>query len=285
MAAPIRYNSVPALRQPSQFVRSMITDLVASRELGWRLFLRDLKAKYRASILGYLWLLLPPLVVTATFLLLQKAKVMNPGDLPVSYPLYILAGSTFWQLFADAAQTPMRLVNQSKSMLVKINFPREALIMAAALECLFSFCIRIAILYAYLPIFDLPPDTMGAGLFLAPISALGLLVAGLALGVLLTPFSILFQDFSQGVPLLLSLWLMATPVAYAASPSNGLLSTINRFNPISSLVELPRSLALNLETTALNACLVTTCFTLLLTLIAWALFRIALPHLISRIGS
>ncbi len=285
MPVTLRYDSVPALRHPVRLARTMLADLRASRELGWRLFLRDLKARYRASILGYLWVLLPPLVVTATFLLLQKARIMNPGELPVPYPLYILAGTTFWQLFADAAQAPMRIANQSKGMLVKINFPREALVLAAALECLFTFAIRMAILYACLPLFDLPSGSFDAGLLAAPLAAAGLLIAGLALGVLLTPFGILFQDFSQGVPLALSLWLIATPVAYVGDSTRGFLATVNRYNPLSSLVDWPRSLVLPLESDAQLACLGITGGTFLLGLLAWALFRISLPHLIARIGS
>lgn len=277
-----RYNAEPALRRPAQMVRDMAADLRASRELGWRLFLRDLKAKYRASLLGYVWVVLPPLAVTATFLLLQQAKVMNVGELPVPYALYVLAGTTFWQLFADAVQAPLKIVSQSKSMLVKINFPREALILAAALESLFTFAIRLTILCLCLPFFGLALDP---GLLAMPVAVVGLLVSGLAIGVLLTPFGILFQDFSQGLPLALSVWLIATPIAYPASQASGFLQTINKLNPLTPLIDWPRSLFLPIDSSASSAALALTAVMLGIALLAWILFRIALPHIIARIGS
>ena len=281
----IVYNAKPALRHPGAFIKQMLADLNAARELAWRLFLRDLKAKYRASILGYLWIVLPPLAVTATFLLLQNAKVINVGDLGVPYALYMLAGTTFWQLFADAAQAPLRLVSQSKGMLVKINFPREALVLAAAYETLFTFAIRFALLLCCLPFFGQPLANALPAALLAPFAAIGLLMAGLALGVLLTPFGILFQDFSQGLPLFLSVWLIATPIAYPSNPDAGLLYQLNTFNPLSALIDWPRSLALPLEAHNPSAALAITLATFALGFFAWVLFRISLPHLIARIGS
>lgn len=281
----IRYTALPALRQPSEFVRSAFRDLAASKELAWRLFLRDLKAKYRASILGYVWLLLPPVAVTATFLLLQSAKVMNVGELGVPYALYMLAGTTFWQLFADAMQAPLRIVNQSKTMLVKINFPRESLVLAAAYETVFSFIIRFAILLCCLPAFGVSLTTAFPGVLLVPIAAIGLLAAGLSIGVLLTPFGILFQDFSQGLPLVLSVWLIATPIAYASNPGSGILYTINHYNPLTYLVDWPRALILPLESSSQTTCFIISFATLAIAAIAWTLFRIALPHIVARIGS
>ena len=280
-----RYNARPALRHPGQFARAALRDLRASRELAWRLFLRDLKARYRASILGYIWIILPPLAVTATFLLLQKAKLMNVGELGVPYALYILAGTTFWQLFADAVQAPLRIVNQSKAMLVKINFPRESLVLAAAYETLFTFAIRFAILLACLPLFQIPIAEALAGALLTPLAAAGLLAAGLALGVLLLPLGVLFQDFAQGLPLFLSVWLIATPVAYPSRPDSGLLFSLNRYNPVTHLLEWPRSLLLPIEPTHPTYWLLISLSTLALAALAWTLFRISLPHIVARLGS
>ncbi|MCH6256971.1 ABC transporter permease [Puniceicoccaceae bacterium K14] len=281
----IKYDSTPALRHPLRLLYSMWTDLLASRDLAWRLFIRDLKARHRASILGYLWILLPPLAITGTFLLLQKAKVMNVGELPVPYPLYVITGTTFWQLFADAVQSPLKIVNQSKSMLVKINFPREALILTAAMETLFTFAVRISILAICLLLFHTHPSTLNSNLILLPIAITGILIVGLSIGVLLTPFGVLFQDFSQGIPLALSAWLIATPIAYPASQASGLLSQINQYNPLSSLIDWPRSLILSIDSSSQFFCITITAISIALATIAWGLFRIALPHVISRIGS
>ncbi len=284
MDAAIRYNSEPPIRRPVAFAAAMLRDLKAARELAWRLFLRDLKAKYRASILGYIWVVLPPLVVTATFMLLQNAKLMNVGELPAPYALYVLSGTTFWQLFADAVQGPLKIVSQSKGMLVKINFPRESLIMAGAMDALFTFAIRFILLLATFAYFEtsLP---LHSGLVLLPLAVIGMLVAGLAIGVLVTPLGTLFQDFSQGLPLALSLWLIATPIAYPASNVSGLITRINSLNPMTPLIEVPRNLLLSLPNPSYATWGAIIAIATAASVAAWLLFRISLPHIIARIGS
>lgn len=284
MPNAIRYDASPALRDPRRLANQMIHDLAAARELAWRLFVRDLKAKYRASILGYLWVLLPPLAVTATFLLLQQAKLMNVGELPVPYALYVLAGSTFWQLFADSVQAPLKIVSQSKGMLTKINFPRESLILAGAMDALFTFVIRSGLLLASFAYFDikLPMET---NVLLLPIAAFGLLIVGLAIGVFVTPFGMLFQDFSQGLPLALSLWLIATPVAYVGENVSGAIAQINAYNPLTQLIEVARGILLSQPNLNYAAWGYTISIAMFGGLISWLLFRVALPHIVARIGS
>lgn len=274
------YNAQPALARPVQFARGMWADLLAARELAWRLFLRDLKAKYRQSILGYFWVLFPPLALTGSFLLMQKSFLLNVGVMPVPYAIYALTGMVFWQTFADAVTTPLRIVSSSKSMLVKLNFPRESLILAGMLEVGFTFLVRVAILAVCLAIFGiLPPSAILA----LPLAFLGVLLAGTMIGVLLTPAGVLFQDFSQGLPLILSFALICTPVAYAHK-GNTLMGLLNTFNPATYLIDFGRGtlLATGLPwgpfTLIVGA-------TLLLLGMGWVLYRISLPHLIARIGS
>src|ERR671922_2550468 len=82
------YTPESPLRQPARFVREMIDDLLASRELCWRLFVRDLSAQYRSSILGYLWVFVPPLVASLPFIYLNSAGVLRIAETPIPYAAY-----------------------------------------------------------------------------------------------------------------------------------------------------------------------------------------------------
>src|SRR5688572_1078774 len=81
--------------------RAMASELWLYRELAWRFFLRDFTARYRQSLFGYAWAILPALVAVGTFAWLNRARLLPGGDTAEPYPLYVLLGVTVWQLFAQ----------------------------------------------------------------------------------------------------------------------------------------------------------------------------------------
>ena len=83
----------PVLRRPLVLIKSMLSDLTKSHGLAYRLFLRDVKARFRNSILGYIWLFLPPLATTLAFVFLNKQKVIQMDELPIAYPAYAMLGT------------------------------------------------------------------------------------------------------------------------------------------------------------------------------------------------
>ena len=109
------YTADPQLRRPEQFVRSMIADLFASRELAWRLLLRNIQSQYRRSLLGYLWALLPPLVSTLVWVFLRGARIFNVGETDIPYPAYVLVGTLLWQSFVEALNSPLRQLSAAQS--------------------------------------------------------------------------------------------------------------------------------------------------------------------------
>jgi lipopolysaccharide transport system permease protein len=96
------YTPASPLRNPGRLLREMWRDLVGSRELAWRLFVRDTSAQYRQSILGYIWVFIPPLVASLPFIYLNSQGVVRIGDTPVPYAAFAIIGTTIWQVFADA---------------------------------------------------------------------------------------------------------------------------------------------------------------------------------------
>ena len=99
-------------------------------------------------MLGYVWAFLPPIAGTFTFVLLNRSGVLVTGDSPLPYPAFVMIGTLLWQVFADAINSPIRTVTAAKTMLSKINFPREAILLSGVLEVLFNFLIRLVLLAA-----------------------------------------------------------------------------------------------------------------------------------------
>ena len=92
------YTTESRLRRPGVLVRDMLRDLFASRELAWRLFVRNTSAKYRQTMFGYVWAFLPPIVGTVVFLFLRRSGLFAVGETEVPYALFLLAGMVLWQI-------------------------------------------------------------------------------------------------------------------------------------------------------------------------------------------
>jgi lipopolysaccharide transport system permease protein len=275
------YTPGSELLAPRRFVRSMFHDLVASWELAWRLFVRDLSARYRQSLLGYAWAFLPPLATTIPFVFLRSQGLFTTAPTSIPYPAYVMIGMLFWQVFADAVQAPLKAVTAAKPMLSKIQFPPEALLMAAVGDVLFSFLIRLVLLIGVFLWYGLTPP---ATAFLTPVAVIALVVLGFMFGVLVTPLGVLYTDVTQGLTIITTFWLFLTPVVYPA-PTTGIAAVLSRVNPVSPLVMVGRDWITLGSTSYLQEFAIVSAISLLALFGGWVTYRIALPHLIARIGN
>jgi lipopolysaccharide transport system permease protein len=275
------YTPEAQLRSPGTLLGNMVRDVIASRELAWRLFVRDTSAQYRQTALGYLWAVFPPLVTSLSFILLNSSNLLTMKETGIPYPAYVIMGTVFFGLFMDALNAPLKQVNASKAMLVKINFPREALVLAAIGQVLFSFGIKLILLTATLLLFQVPFQPT---ILLAPFPLAGLLLLGIMLGVLLVPLGVLFHDITYGLTIGSSALMLLTPVVYPP-PAGGLLATITAYNPLTPLLMAAREFVVVGSGAYLPSMLVVLLAILALLFPTWLILRLALPILIERIGA
>lgn len=275
------YSPASPLREPGRMVREMGRDLLASRELAWRLFVRDRNAQFRQSALGYFWAFIPPLVASLPFVLLNAQGVVAIQGTSIPYPAFAMIGTIIWQVFVDALTAPLKTVTASKTMLARINFPREAILLSGLGMVFFNFLIRLMLLVGVFIWFKLvPPPT--APLFLVGIMAL--ILAGFVIGVLLTPLGLLYADVAQMIPIMTMFLMFLTPVLYP-EPKQGLAGAISAWNPLTPLVLATRDW-LTLGTTSHVVGFVAVSMVAgALLLVGWVLYRLALPHVIARIGN
>jgi lipopolysaccharide transport system permease protein len=276
----VEYGPESVLRRPGQLLRRMRADLKLAVGLGWRLFLRDLRAHYRQSILGYVWILIPPVVNTLLWVFLSAQGVVKVAVPGVAYPAYVLAGSVLWQMVADAITKPLQLAAQARPMLVKLAFPLEALPIASLLHVAFGSLIRFMLLAFALWWFGVSAtDT----LLFVPIGVFGLALLGTALGVLLLPAGLLYKDVEHAMPLVLQAAYYLTPIVYLA-PKAWPASLVTDLNPVSPLLILTRGWLLTGQTESLQAALLVMAVTVPGLLIGWLMFRLALPFVIERMS-
>ena len=275
------YTPGSQMRSPVKLAKAMWQDLKDSRELAWRLFVRDFSARYRQSVLGIFWAFLPALLSGLVFIVLQAKAVVNFGKVDIPYPVFVIIGTTLWQIFSESIAAPLKAVQSGKSMLAKINFPREALIVAAFYEVLFSVAIKSVVILAVMLFFKMP---LGLGLLLSIPAVLALILLGLALGLFLTPIGVLYSDIGSALPVVIQFWFFVTPVVYPP-PHSYPYSLIATFNPVGTLLVGARDLMT--KGTLLDATLFMTISAgaLLGLLVAWVIYRIAMPIIIERMSS
>ena len=275
------YTPDSQLRHPLQLLRSMWRDLMASRELAWRLMVRDISAQYRQSIFGILWAFIPPIATALVFVVLNSRKIINIGETNIPYPAFVMFGTVLWQVFVDSLNAPLKAVTASKAMLAKINFPKEALILSGIGQTLFNLSIKLLILIAVFIIFKMP---MSWGVPLSLLAIMDLVLLGITFGLLITPIGVLYTDIAQGLTVITGFWFFITPVVYPP-PTSFPFSLLAILNPVSPILAGARDLATEGVLRNPIPFFVVTFLSIVVLFITWVVYRLSIPILVERMSA
>lgn len=266
------------VRRPIALLRAMFRDLIQGQELAWRLFVRDVTSEYRDSVLGYLWILLPPIGATLVWVLLRNSGIIAPQDLKIPYILYVLSGSLLWESFVGALSRAQDSVTRNQAMLAKARPNYEGLLLASFWYICLNSAIRVVIIYVATLVFTggIPWQAFA----FAPWAIITLLLYGFMVGMLLAPFSAMFRDVQRVMGMIFGFWFMATPIVYSIDPDSPLIA----INPVAPLLLTCRDL---ITTGDFNLPILFTAYTVLTVLffvLTWAFYRISIPHIMARTG-
>jgi lipopolysaccharide transport system permease protein len=275
------YSPQSTIRKPLKLVQEMLRDVMDARYIAWRLFVRDTRARYRQTALGYLWAFLPPLALAAGLTLASEARVLTIGATEIPYAAYVIFGAVIWQTFTEVANGPIQAVSEARTMLTRVNFPREALIMAKMADAIFNFFVKLVLIAATFAWYQV---TLPITAFAAPLALAALFIFGLAVGLLLAPVAALYQDFSRGLTILLGFWFFLTPIAYPL-PKEGLFGRIVVLNPLTPLITTIRELTYVGTLSETTAFVVVTFLSLIALTVAWVLYRVSMPLVIERMSA
>lgn len=275
------YTPESSLRKPARMLREMFGDLLAGRELAWQLALRDIRAQYRQTVLGLLWAFILPLANTAAWLFIQGSGIVTLQPTVLPYPVYVFTGTILWAIFMDAVNAPLQQTITAKPMLTKINFPREALVLSGIYQTLFNAGIKISVLLTALMVMGVIP---GWGILLFPLAVMSLILAGTALGLLITPVGMLYADVGKGLPLLLQFLMYITPVVFTM-PTSGWAAAIFKLNPLTPLILTARDLLTAFTPEHLGSFFIVNIAMLALLALMWVVYRAAMPILIERMSA
>lgn len=275
------YTPDSSLARPAMMIRDMFRDLAAGRELAWRLAVRDIRAQYRQAYLGILWAFIMPLANTITWVFLSETGIVAVGDTAVPYPVYVFSGTILWSILIDALNAPLAQTNGARAMLAKLNFPREALLLSGIIKVLFNSAIKVTLLIAALVLFGITPDV--AVLWL-PFGILSLILVGTAIGLLITPVGMLYTDVGRILTLLMQFLMYVTPVVFPV-PREGWPAIVFALNPLTPLILTSRDWLTGLSPEYLGYFLAVNAIALILMLLAWIAYRLAMPILIERMSA
>lgn len=279
---PIVYTPESVLRHPKRFFGSITRDLSRSIWVGQRLAVRDLRAQYRQAALGILWALLIPLANVAAWLLLRGAGVVDPGETGIPYWLYAVIGTLCWGIFVDALNAPLAQATAARPILARVSFPPEALVVSGLIQASVSALIKVGLIFAAVLAAD-------SGIsFTAGLSVLGgaasLILAGTAVGVLVTPLGLLYTDVAKALPLLSQFLMYLAPVVYVI-PAAGLMASLIQMNPLTPLIVATRQWAAGIESTMTGALLVVDAAAVALLALVWVLYKAAMPIVVERMST
>jgi lipopolysaccharide transport system permease protein len=234
-AASLDDATKPVLRRQPRTGWSSVnfSELWAARELLLFYAIRDIKVRYKQTILGAVWVLLQPLLtmLVLSLFLGRLAGLSVPG---VPYPLFLLCGLLPWQLFAFALQqSGFSLVNEA-DVIRKVYFPRLILPIASVLAGLVDFGISSCVLIVALMFFGVMP---GPGVLLLPLLVLLVILTALAAGFWLSAINVRYRDVRYTIPFLTQVLMFVTPVAYPASSVPERWRIIYGLNPMAGIVE------------------------------------------------
>lgn len=275
------YTPDSSLNHPARMLADMFRDLIAGRELAWQLAVRDIRAQYRQTALGLFWAFILPLANTITWIFLSRSGIVSVSATTLPYPVYVFSGTIIWAIFMDAVNAPLQQTIAAKQMLAKINFPREALVVSGIYQTLFNGVIKIILLLATLLLFGIYPSWT---LLFFPLGILSLILAGTALGLLLTPVGMLYTDIGKSLPLLLQFLMYLTPVVFPI-PSSGWAATVFKLNLLTPLVLTTRDWLTGFSPDYLGSFCIVNALIIVLLLIVWMVYRIAMPILIERMSA
>jgi len=185
-----------------------LRELVRYRELVRNLVARDLKARYKSSVLGFLWCLVNPLLMMGVFTVVFT--VLMPKDIP-KYPVFILCALLPWNFFSSAVINSIGSITDNAHLIKKVYFPREVLPLSTVLSNLVNFLLALIVLFAVLFAFRV---RLTIWALLLPAIILIQVVFTLGLSLILSALNVFYRDTGIIMETVMLAWFFLTPIFY-----------------------------------------------------------------------
>jgi lipopolysaccharide transport system permease protein len=220
--------------QPTQgWVSLRLGDLWSYRELLFFLAWRDVKVRYKQTALGAAWAVLQPLALMSVFALFLGHFLKVPSD-GVPYPVFAYTALLPWTFFAQSLNAASSSLVTNANLVSKVYFPRLVLPISATLGFLIDLFVGFVLLIVMMALYSITPTW---AIVLLPLLVVFTLLTVLAAAVWLSAISARYRDVVFGLPLLVQLWLFASPIAYSSSLIPGNWKWLYALNPMVGVID------------------------------------------------
>lgn len=229
-----KHEPVTIYIKPSRGLAALnLRDLWVYRELVYFMIWRDVKVRYKQTMLGAAWAIIQPVMtmLVFTFLFGKVAKLPSDG---IPYPVFSYAALLPWGLFVNALNQGSRSLVAHNNMVTKIYFPRLILPLASVFAGMVDFIIAFVILIGLMFYYKVTPAWNV--IWTLPLFLLLALVTALGVALWLSAINVKYRDVNQALPFLTQFWLFATPVAYSSSVISAKWQIVYSLNPMAGVV-------------------------------------------------
>ena len=239
-------SELPVIRiQPSKgWVPLRLSGLWEYRELLYFLTWRDIKVRYKQTVLGAAWAIIQPFFTMVVFSVVFGRLVKVPSD-GIPYPIFSYAALVPWTFFANAVTQSSNSLVGSGDLIKKVYFPRLVIPISSVMSGVVDFALAFGVLLAMMLYFGIVPTTR---ILWLPLLLLMAFVTALGVGLWLGAMNVQFRDVRHAVPFMTQFWLFATPVAYPTSLLPESWRVVYGINPMVGVVEGFRWALLGVET-------------------------------------
>lgn len=221
------------IRPSKGWVPLRLNELWEYRELLYFLVWRDLKVRYKQTVLGAAWAIIQPFFTMVVFSIFfgRLAKIPSDG---VPYPIFAYCALLPWQLFSHALTQSGNSLVASQNLITKVYFPRLVIPLAAVLGGLVDFAIAFLVLLGMMAYYGIMPTVVVVTL---PLFLLLAIATALGVGLWLSALNVQYRDVRYTIPFLTQFWLFVTPIAYPSSLVPGKWRALYGLNPMAGVVE------------------------------------------------
>ena len=215
-----------------------VRELIRHRELLWFLTSRDIKVRYKQTLLGVLWAVLQPLATMIVFTIFFGRLAGLESDVQGPYALFAYTGLLVWLFFANSVVNASQSLVANTNLVTKVYFPRLYVPLAATFAALVDYGIALLLLFALMLYYGVAPD---AEFFALPLVLPVAFLTASGVGMLLAAVNVEYRDVRHATPFLIQLWLFVTPVIYPVTIVPEKWSWLLFLNPMSGIVHVHRA--------------------------------------------
>jgi lipopolysaccharide transport system permease protein len=237
---------------PKKWGRLELHEVWAYRELLYFLTWRDLKVRYKQTILGAVWVIIQPLFTMLVFSLFFGKLVGTPDNIP--YPLFVYTGILPWTFFSNSVINSSNSLVGSSNLITKVYFPRMVIPAAAVAAGLVDFAVASVVLVGLTLYYDV---ALAWSMLWLPVLVVMATLLALGIGLGVSALSVKYRDIRHALPFILQLWLFSSPIIYPTSLFSEKWRWVLAINPMTGIVEGFRSAllgrALNWDALSISA--------------------------------